>query len=556
MIRDQIMQMANSDPKFAQAVDVMEKQVAHMPIVPKDLDKEIQLLEFVLQNPDKYAEVRAAAIQDGYIQADMVPEQFDQVFVVSLLVALYGLQDRLQQQGYARGGLRVAGRELAEQGRGGDDMVAHINHREAEVLRRMGGAGTINPNTGLHEYKKGKGILGAILPIALSFIAPGLGTAIGTALGASGAFASGLGGAIIGGATSALTGGNPLIGAVTGGIMPAVSGAFGGSDGLFSKMGITGENGMLSNVFGGGQGADVVPTNNPGGWGAGAPGDVSLPTTNGGMPPIAPEGLRTFDPSSPLASVSSSLNTGFTPPSMSDAVTAGLPPDPNVVSGLERTNPFTQTAGTGGTASPSSSVIDTIKNGLGFGSTGAKDAGLGFNSNTLMKLAPLALMASSMGGQKAPASVAASMSPEQQAYFNKPGYSWDWDKLQRDAANSGTTVQDYISNNWNDVTSGKYNAGAASGVPTVTAAHGGALNSLARGAGSGRDDKINARLSDGEYVMDAETVALLGDGSTDAGAKRLDEMRKQVRMQKGKQLAKGKFSPDAKSPLAYLKGVA
>ena len=68
------------------------------------------------------------------------------------------------------------------------------------------------------------------------------------------------------------------------------------------------------------------------------------------------------------------------------------------------------------------------------------------------------------------------------------------------------------------------------------------------------DDTIDAKLSDGEYVMDAETVALLGDGSTKAGAERLDAMREQLRKQKGRQLAKGKFSPNAKSPLAYLKG--
>jgi hypothetical protein len=77
-----------------------------------------------------------------------------------------------------------------------------------------------------------------------------------------------------------------------------------------------------------------------------------------------------------------------------------------------------------------------------------------------------------------------------------------------------------------------------------------------RGGGSGRDDAINARLSDGEYVMDAETVAMIGDGSTDAGARRLDAMRAQLRKHKGKALARGKFSPNAKSPLAYLKGNA
>jgi hypothetical protein len=75
-----------------------------------------------------------------------------------------------------------------------------------------------------------------------------------------------------------------------------------------------------------------------------------------------------------------------------------------------------------------------------------------------------------------------------------------------------------------------------------------------QGAGTGRSDEIPAMLSDGEYVFDAETVALLGDGSTKAGAKRLDDFRVQIRKQKGRKLAKGKISHDAKRPEKYMAG--
>jgi hypothetical protein len=74
-----------------------------------------------------------------------------------------------------------------------------------------------------------------------------------------------------------------------------------------------------------------------------------------------------------------------------------------------------------------------------------------------------------------------------------------------------------------------------------------------KGNGSGRDDTIEALLSDGEYVMDAETVALLGDGSNDEGARRLDEMREELRSHKGAGLAKGQFSDNAKRPMEYMK---
>jgi len=73
-----------------------------------------------------------------------------------------------------------------------------------------------------------------------------------------------------------------------------------------------------------------------------------------------------------------------------------------------------------------------------------------------------------------------------------------------------------------------------------------------KGQGTGRSDDIPARLSDGEYVMDAETVALLGDGSGSAGARRLDEMRRNLRQHKAKNLRKGGFSHKAKQPHQYM----
>lgn len=85
-------------------------------------------------------------------------------------------------------------------------------------------------------------------------------------------------------------------------------------------------------------------------------------------------------------------------------------------------------------------------------------------------------------------------------------------------------------------------------------AKGGRSTFAVNGPGTGRSDDIPAVLSDGEYVIDAETVALLGDGSSKAGAKKLDDLRVKVRKHKGKKLAKGRFSANAKKPEAYLSG--
>jgi hypothetical protein len=93
--------------------------------------------------------------------------------------------------------------------------------------------------------------------------------------------------------------------------------------------------------------------------------------------------------------------------------------------------------------------------------------------------------------------------------------------------------------------------------PTQAKAMGGLsqVQSMRIGGGAdGRSDDVNAVLSDGEYVMDAESVAMLGNGSSKAGAAKLDQMRSKLRQHKGRALAGGKISPNAKSPLSYLKG--
>lgn len=42
--------------------------------------------------------------------------------------------------------------KVASKGQGGDTELAHVNSYEAQLLKMMGGAGTVNPSTGLKEY--------------------------------------------------------------------------------------------------------------------------------------------------------------------------------------------------------------------------------------------------------------------------------------------------------------------------------------------------------------------------------------------------------------------
>jgi hypothetical protein len=75
--------------------------------------------------------------------------------------------------------------------------------------------------------------------------------------------------------------------------------------------------------------------------------------------------------------------------------------------------------------------------------------------------------------------------------------------------------------------------------------------SAVNGAGDGQSDDIPAMLADGEFVIDSETVAQLGNGSTKAGANLLDEFRKAVR--EHKRSAPVDEIPPPSSPLQYMK---
>jgi hypothetical protein len=590
--------------------------------------------------------MRQAAIDDGEIDENVLPAQFDMVYIVSLLVALYGLQDRLSEKGYARGGLTVGARRLAAQGRGGDTELAHVNRREAEMLRRAGGSGGINPATGLREYKfKWGKILAAAAPIVLTLVAPGIGTAIGGAISGSlglglGAIGQGiLGGAVLGAGSSLLGGGNPLTGAVGG----ALGGGLGGEIGsLIPGLSGTGfENIVGTSLVGAGTAA--ATGRNPfsgalrGALGAAA-GDLSGKAANelGFGPGATSEGLQRgigaagkgfgiglatgMDPkAAAIAGGLSGLAAGVVKPSQ--AVVSGLqqqpqmqgPPQPiidasgnevlppgagvvlpdgrpgqmvlNQTTGMVEAKPLPGQYAYNPTtrqvefkpqqASGLQAILNAIPGvaqqpgpgmvaptgggggllggllGGGQGGQGGQGGLGGLLSNPAALLAGAAAL-SSLRSAPAQAQQAVSTLPaSQQEYFNRPNQTWDWNRMQRDAAASGMGLSQYMATNWPRITSGQYN--------TQAMAQGGALSAVARfarGAGTGRSDEIDAKLSDGEYVIDAETVAMLGDGSSKAGAQRLDKMREEIRSHKGKALAKGKFSPDAKSPLSYLKGAA
>ena len=143
---------------------------------------------------------------------------------------------------------RAQAEALAGKGRYGDTTLMHVNEAEVEALEGIAGLFgrelTENPDTGLKEAFN----LFDILPFALNFIFPGMGTAAQIGIGA-----------LSGAASSAVEGGDPLTGALTGGAMSGIGSAlFGGAPGVDPAAAqLTEQAKSLGGAFGGQAGFDA-----------------------------------------------------------------------------------------------------------------------------------------------------------------------------------------------------------------------------------------------------------------------------------------------------------
>lgn len=259
-IKQELMQLVGQNPAFLQQARAQLGELARDPdIQTEELPQIVAELESVLRDPGAYPEMLARFEREGFVDPGDLPQEFDPQVVVALLVTFYLLQEQLQAEprGFARGGLATAAERLRRAGRGGDTILAHINPTEARMLKAAGGSGTLNPHTGLPEFGFFKKLLKVVAPIALNFIAPGLGTAIGTAIGLTGTAAAVAGSALIGGTVSKLSGGNFAQGALGGAIGGGLGGAVGSTanEALGLGLGQTGSNVLGSALTGAAQSA-------------------------------------------------------------------------------------------------------------------------------------------------------------------------------------------------------------------------------------------------------------------------------------------------------------
>jgi len=165
--------LAKDNPEAIPAYEEgMQAAVQQLDLPVEDLQALIDGLEYLLANEQNYPQIRAQLISSGTLDEEDLPPQFDRGYFTTMLVMAQEAINRKQQsgmsqmpepQGFQKGGLAGAAEALRQKGRGGDTILAHINPQEARMLKSMGGAGTINPATGIMEFKGGGGgILGGV----------------------------------------------------------------------------------------------------------------------------------------------------------------------------------------------------------------------------------------------------------------------------------------------------------------------------------------------------------------------------------------------------------
>jgi hypothetical protein len=139
------------------AVAEFKRELAALEVAPEVIDMLNAMVDEVLANPGDYPAIRQKYMAMG-VDEELLPEVFDAGLFAALNMALDELRGpgtMAPPQGFARGGiasLKPMAREMAAAGRYGDTMLAHISPVEAQILRRYGGSGTINPRTGAPEF--------------------------------------------------------------------------------------------------------------------------------------------------------------------------------------------------------------------------------------------------------------------------------------------------------------------------------------------------------------------------------------------------------------------
>lgn len=456
----------------------------------------------------------------------------------------------LPQSQAAASGMPALARHVASQGRGQDKVLVHMTPGEVQGLQylamRHGGSLTVNPQTGLVEA----GFLSSILPmIAGAALAP---LTAGTSLAFLGSpMAAGL---LVGGVTGLATGslkkglmaglgafGGAGIGSALAGAGSATAPIVTGTEAGLTSAGEMAASNVAPEVLNAGTGAGVIPdvVANPGV-------DMAIQT-----PPLATAPVTTAGAGSPYfqaaqSNIDPGLLEGMNAQQVASApvlnATPGVAPSPTV--GLTR-------------------MGEGIKNIAGFGTPEQADIArtrfmtdVGGITGLATKAAPAVIGAMSADEGKGPAAPETFIRP----FKYDAGYQGNKEDFEFRTGERGepTSELSYFDQKFTPV--GVYKPGKEPAYGTYALGgridfdetddgyYGGGLTALAAGGktlpprylegdGDGMSDSIKARiggvqearLADGEFVIPADVVSHIGNGSSNAGAKKLHAMMDRIR---------------------------
>lgn len=158
----------------------MRSAMSDVEIPPQVVDILIAMFEYLMNHRDQYDQIVSTLVEQGIVPPSMLPDHFDQTYIGTRIAALHELKQDTAERAMpaegmpmAQGGLADVTKYLQSKGREGDTILAHINPEEAALLKAFGGSGTINPETGLPEFKFLPGLTKAITN-PIGFVSDGL----------------------------------------------------------------------------------------------------------------------------------------------------------------------------------------------------------------------------------------------------------------------------------------------------------------------------------------------------------------------------------------------
>lgn len=450
-------------------------------------------------------------------------------------------------QAYKAGGsveMRNIAQKLQDKGRGGDTILAHINPQEAGILSALGGSGTINPHTGLPEYrslnpiklaKKGLSKLDDVVFQPITHAVQNVVQDVAKATGPVGQIAASYFGGPIGAALYA---------------------GLSGEDGFNFKRGLMagamtwGAQNLAEGLGGTESAASSTPVPEPGLGSVGlegsglAAGDATasvgeLGTTGGSTAMATPQPTVMGQLGS--GNISGAMNTAGQNISNAasnayDSVSSGISNAWNDPSSLIPKNALVN------------QDMGTVMNNAGKVLTGDTSAFTGSLSNSVVPM-----YVGSMGMKAA----------DEMEQFKKEQEEIQAKQRADKERYMGLGLAELKKNPWMYAEGGAIDdeAGrdglASLGSPINYAAGGATPPRFLSGGGDGMSDSIPAtidgkqpaRIADGEFIIPADVVSHLGNGSSKAGAKQLYSMMDKVRAartgtkKQGKQINPKKYLP-------------